>query len=204
MEQEQRFKDVPYLTFSTHSTSATGIWAKCPHCSALGMVRVDDNYASFVCHSCSYQLCRERTCYLYDVHTHCSNCERYYRVDISDHACHNRAILKVKCPYCGALNAGKVHKMAHGYQYSAPIKHGHEPFLGLELWFLASFKGKLVWALNREHLNYLISYIGAELREKERFVGAPCKVQSDLLPAFMKSAKNRTALLKLLQRMQAL
>ena len=40
------------------------------------------------------------------------------------------------------------------------------PIFGLELWFLTSFQGKPVWALNREHLAYLIDYLSADLREK--------------------------------------
>ena len=52
---------------------------------------------------------------------------------------------------------------------SEPVSYTHlgrEPYFGLELWFLTSFQGKPVWALNREHLAYLIGYLSADLREK--------------------------------------
>ncbi len=52
---------------------------------------------------------------------------------------------------------------------------------GLELWFLTSFQGKPVWALNREHLAYLIDYLSADLREKP-LGRAKKKTQADHLP----------------------
>ena len=70
----------------------------------------------------------------------------------------------------------------------------------LELWFLTSFQGKPVWALNREHLAYLIDYLSADLREKPP--GRAKMTQADHLPTFMKTAKNRERIVKLLRQMQ--
>ena len=80
------------------------------------------------------------------------------------------------------------------------IQNGREPYFGLELWFLTSFQGKPVWALNREHLAYLIDYLSADLREKP--LGRAKKTQSDSLPTFMKTAKNRERIVKLLKKLQ--
>ena len=55
--------------------------------------------------------------------------------------------------------SGEVHKTAEAFSYIADIQNGREPYFGLELWFLTSFQGKPVWALNREHLAYLIDYL---------------------------------------------
>ena len=52
--------------------------------------------------------------------------------------------------------SGEVHKTAEAFSYGAEIQGGKDPWFGLELWFLTSFQGKPVWALNREHLAYLI------------------------------------------------
>ena len=114
-----------------------------------------------------------------------------YRYDV-----HN-----VACPYCGAIMSGKVQRTAQKYSfYGAKIRDGKEPWFGLELWFLTSFQGKPVWALNREHLAYLIDYLSAGLREKPPRIVK--KTQADHLPTFMKTAKNRERIVKLLQKLQ--
>ena len=95
--------------------------------------------------------------------------------------------IQVKCPKCHS--AGVV---------TADDDNAY--FRYLELWFLTSFQGKPVWALNREHLAYLISYLSADLREKP--MGRAKKTQADHLPTFMKTAKNRERIVKLLKKMQ--
>lgn len=82
---------------------------------------------------------------------------------------------------------GEVHKTAQAYSHTAEIKDGKEPWFGLELWFLTSFQGKPVWAVNREHLAYLIDYLSADLREKP--FGIPRKTQaSDGIPHLVSRA----------------
>ena len=95
--------------------------------------------------------------------------------------------IQVKCPKCHG--AGVV---------TADDDNAY--FRCLELWFLTSFQGKPVWALNREHLAYLIDYLSADLREKP--MGRAKKTQADHLPTFMKTAKNRERIVKLLKKMQ--
>ena len=96
--------------------------------------------------------------------------------------------------------SGEVHKTAEAFSYIGEIRDGREPYFGLELWFLTSFQGKPVWALNREHLAYLIDYLSAGLREKPP--GSPPKTQADHLPTVMKTAKNRERIVKLLRKLQ--
>ena len=96
--------------------------------------------------------------------------------------------------------SGKVHKTAEVFSYTGDIENGKEPYLGLELWFLTFLHNKPVWALNREHLAYLIDYLSADLREKPFSI--PKKTQADHLPTFMKTAKNRERIVKILKDMQ--
>ena len=96
--------------------------------------------------------------------------------------------------------SGEVHKTAEAFSYIGEIRDGREPYFDMELWFLTSFQGKPVWALNREHLAYLIDYLSADLREKSP--GSPKKTQADHLPTFMKTAKNRERIVKLLKKLQ--
>ena len=195
-----RIVDEPYFTYSVYSALTSGIQVKCSKCQGLGIVTADEDNAYFRCLNCGYQEVRERTIYRYDVHNQCKNCGKYYRVDIEDEAKQHFSVLHVTCPYCGTVMSGAVHKTAEAFSYAAEIKDGREPYFGLELWFLTFFQGKPVWALNREHLAYLINYLSADLREKPG--GIPLKTQADHLPTFMKTAKNRERIVKLLKKMQ--
>ena len=192
--------DEPYFKYTVYSAMESGMQVKCAKCQGLGIIVADDNNAYFKCTSCSHQKSYDRTIYRYDVHNHCKNCGRYYRVDIEDETKKHFSVLQVSCPYCGTQMQGEVHKTAEAFFYTAEIKDGREPYFGLELWYLSSFQGKPVWALNCKHLEYLIKYLSADLRLKPS--DAIWKSQSDHLPTFMKTAKNRDRIVKLLKKMQ--
>ena len=195
-----RIVDKPYFTHSAYSAFTTSIQVKCPKCHGTGVVTADDDNAYFRCLSCGHQETRDRTIYRYDVHNQCKNCGRYYRVDIEDEERQHFSVLHVACPYCGTTMSGEVHKTAEAFSYIGEIRDGREPYFGLKLWFLTSFQGKPVWALNREHLAYLIGYLSADLREKPP--GKAKMTQADHLPTFMKTAKNRERIVKLLKKMR--
>ena len=195
-----RIVDEPYFTYSAYNALTSGIQVKCPKCHGAGVVTADEDNAYFRCLSCGHQETRDRTIYRYDVHNQCKNCGRYYRVDIEDEERQHFSVLHVACPYCGTTMPGEVHKTAEAFSYIGEIRDGREPYFGLELWFLTSFQGKPVWALNREHLAYLIGYLSADLREKPP--GRAKMTQADHLPTFMKTAKNRERIVKLLKKMQ--
>lgn len=57
---------------------------------------------------------KERIQYCYDVHNHCENCGRYYRVDIKEETQKNYPARHVVCPYCGHVMQGKVQKTKKG------------------------------------------------------------------------------------------
>ena len=179
-----RIVDEPYFTYSAYDALTSGIQVKCPKCHGTGVVTADEDNAYFRCLSCGHQVARDRTIYRYDVHNQCKNCGRYYRVDIEDEERQHFSVLHVACPYCGTTMPGEVHKTAEAFSYIGEIRDGREPYFGLELWFLTSFQGKPVWALNREHLAYLIGYLSADLREKPP--GRAKMTQADHLPTSMK------------------
>ena len=196
----KRIIDEPYFTYSAYNAMTSGIQVKCPKCHGYGIVTTDQENACFRCLCCGHNVSREQTIYRYDVHNCCKNCGRYYRVEIEDEERQHFPALRVVCPYCGTAMSGKVHKTAEGLLYAGEIRDGREPFFGMELWFLTSFQGKPVWALNREHLMYLIDYLSADLREKPS--GRAKKTQADHLPTFMKTSKNRERIVRLLKKMQ--
>ena len=112
--------------------------------------------------------------------------------------------LHVERPYCGVVQSGKVNKVAEQWTEMGEIKNGIEPYFDFSLYFQSSFNGKPVWAINREHLQYMIDYIEADVREKPRAEYTVKKAQSDHLPTFMKLAKNRCGMIKILRKMQTI
>lgn len=198
----KRSIDKPYFTYSAYTATTTGICVKCPKCQGLGMVTADNNSGYFKCTNCGTSKSKERRLYRYDVHNYCKECGRYYRVDITDKNKQHFHTLYVACPYCGHIMSGKVHKTTEDFlMYTGEIKNACEPYFGLELWFLTSFCSKAVWAINREHLTYLIDYLSADLRENSKD-NLSLKAQADHLPTFMKTAKNRDEIVKRLKEMQ--
>lgn len=197
----KRTVDRNYFVNSTSAAFSTGIAVKCPKCQGLGVVKTDGYKAYFKCPNCATALTKERTNYRCDVHNQCPKCGRYYRVDIDEESKQHFPALRVACPFCGHMTAGKVHRTRQGFTYYSEVQNGREPFFGFELWFLAYLGRKAVWALNREHLNYLIDYLSADLRQKPAGYFSQHS-QADHLPTFMKTAKNRERIVKLLQGMQ--
>ena len=197
----KRTVDRNYFVNSTSAAFSTGIAVKCPKCQGLGVVKTDGYKAYFKCPNCATALTKERTNYRCDVHNQCPKCGRYYRVDIDEESKQHFPALRVACPFCGHMTAGKVHRTRQGFTYYREVQNGREPFFGFELWFLAYLGRKAVWALNREHLNYLIDYLSADLRQKPAGYFSQ-HAQADHLPTFMKTAKNRERIVKLLQGMQ--
>ena len=197
----KRTVDRNYFVNSTSAAFSTGIAVKCPKCQGLGVVKTDGYKAYFKCPNCATALTKERTNYRCDVHNLCPKCGRYYRVDNDEESKQHFPAVRVACPFCGHMTAGKVHRTRQGFTYYSEVQNGREPFFGFELWFLAYLGRKAVWALNREHLNYLIDYLSADLRQKPAGYFSQ-HAQADHLPTFMKTAKNRERIVKLLQGMQ--
>lgn len=149
----KRVTDEMYGKYSVYAVIQTGIDVKCPNCSKRGIVSKQEGIYKFVCTACNKSIKTERLQYRYDVQNKCENCGRYYRVDIAEEAQKNYQALHVACSYCGHIMQGKVQKTKKEY-YGCyeQVRNGCESIFGLELWFLSSFDGKPVWALNREHL----------------------------------------------------
>ncbi|AMR43255.1 hypothetical protein A4C53_RS19515 [Elizabethkingia anophelis] len=133
-----------------------------------------------------------------------------------------KAIVKLNCPSCGhfihhkqgglklkpetlpvnceACNAAfeikpKTEKYVMNY---ATKENGliRDSVFGCSFYFQEDFKGKLFWARNMEHLLEMENYISSELRTR-----LPYKMRMvERLPTFIKEAKNRDAILKILQK----
>jgi hypothetical protein len=72
-------------------------------------------------------------------------------------------------------------------------------WFGQELWLQAAFKNEVLWANNYEHLDYMKQYISSGLRERNN---RAFFTLVEKLPGFIKSAKNRERLLKLIEKLE--
>lgn len=197
----KRVIDKPYYAYSIYGIDKPEIYVKCPKCSGPGVVTSDQGIALFRCTSCYHTTTKELTQYKYDVENLCESCGRFYRVNITDKRKQHYPGLIVSCPFCRHKMPGKILKKTYGSIAYGDFRNAHDPFFDYELYFLAYLNGKPVWAMNREHLAYLIDYLSADLREEPHMEGT-MRTQADHLPGYMKTAKNRDKVVRLLKNLQ--
>lgn len=202
----KRFVDQLYSSDTYLKIVDDGFCVVCPKCGGPGLVkgeREDGRYfiqaKFFKCYSCYYSQEQPRDNRVYKAAAFCPECERHVRVDIDGN--YGGAVLNVTCPHCKAMVPAKTKKADNPtchYGVNIDGLSVTEPNFGYELYFLSSFKGKAVFAYNRRHLQYLIDFIGADLREKPTRLGGITRH----VPTFMKLAENRKDMLKILGRLQ--
>jgi len=78
-------------------------------------------------------------------------------------------------------------------------------YFGFDLWLKTSCVGHSLWAFNIKHLEFLESYVSAKLREREEGekFGWHNSSLASRLPKWIKSSKNREALLKALNELKS-
>lgn len=120
--------------------------------------------------------------------------------------CGNKAIAKVDyqlreakllCSNCGHNKTTTTETTVFGM--TANWKRSAEEYFGAQMWFQHPFKNNTFWAYNPAHLAYLEQYISATLREhKDR----SHFTLLEKLPKFYHEAKNREALLKIIDKLK--
>lgn len=104
--------------------------------------------------------------------------------------------IMVQCDECDS--SFQVRPKTEKYMNSYEKETGliHDPVFGCPYYFQEDFKGKLFWARNREHLLEMENYISSGLRTR-----LPYRMYMvERLPTFIKEAKNRNGILKILQK----
>ena len=198
-----RFYDVPYHTFSFWTDMAV----VCPKCGKAGTVHFDQEQkiALFQCDSCYAKTeTIPHGTYGCKVTAQCTSTGRYFHTSVPDDKIHGQKI-RIKCPYCEELVVGDVSDTEKQMVFEN-IRHAEDPYFHYPLYFQADYRGNIIWAFNREHLQYLIDYLSADIRTVPFDFYKTYKTmrsQSDMLPAFMKTAKNREGIVKLLRKLQA-
>lgn len=74
-----------------------------------------------------------------------------------------------------------------------------DPDFGLNLWLSVPFRGQLFWAYNSAHLCFIRDFVAADLRQRQ-----PNRNSSlvSRLPGWVKSAKNRSAILSVIDALE--
>jgi len=104
---------------------------------------------------------------------------------------------RLLCPSCGYSKEKTTEARLFGIK--GHVEMAAHVYFSAELWLVHAFKGDVVWAYNYAHLDYLESYIAATIREhKDR----THFTLLEKLPKFYHEAKNRSALLKLINKMR--
>lgn len=200
----KRFNDIPIHTFSIWSN----IMVICPKCGHSGIVSFDKekNIVHFHCQTC-YLHEKKIPCGedIYEVTGKCTSTGRYFRMSMSKQAIHGQK-KKVRCPYCDEYVVGDVQISNNNIIIYKDIREAKDPYFNYPLYLQTSFRGKIIWAMNKDHLQYLIDYLSADLRTVQsdyHEVYKTMRSQSDLLPSFMKLSKNRESIVKALKKLQS-
>ncbi|WP_424533920.1 hypothetical protein ACOZ38_26795 [Sphaerisporangium viridialbum] len=82
------------------------------------------------------------------------------------------------------------------------IRHtdARDPYFGLPLWLQTRCGGNLLWAYGHRHLDLLEDYVTARHRERGARPGSMSMVER--LPTWLKSARNRSEVLKAIRRIR--
>jgi hypothetical protein len=169
---------------------------RCPACSGRALVSRPEvgSPARIVCRSCPYAVSFDETGWLGAMHGHvrrrCDGCGQWLERRFDGPRPPREAHLICSCGWRGK------EAVTMDREVSGPI----DPVFGLELWFTAPFKGETVWAYNVEHLRFLRAYLAADLRQRTPNQNSSL---TSRLPRWMKAAKNRSALVALIDEMEA-
>ncbi|RXZ78575.1 hypothetical protein EBB07_26340 [Paenibacillaceae bacterium] len=186
--------------------SGDSVAVKCPKCDKQAEI-TERHYDGLKvrevrCSSCFHRASEENLSYRYKASGVCTACERWFNLEIRDEQQLAHKQTHINCPHCGRNNQVPLRQIpAYRGRQSLAI-NGTDPVFGLPFYYCCSYRGKPIWALNRKHLNFMIDYISAELREKPSTTIH--RTASYRLPKFIKTAKNRDGVLKALRSLQSL
>ncbi|SMP03222.1 hypothetical protein [Chryseobacterium profundimaris] len=175
-----------------------GIIVLCPNCGEGAAVKNENSYklATLECNHCDlkkkgYDLMT----YKAFVNLYCPVCThqiRYEQYNLKERP----KTINMNCDACDSQF--QIQPKIEKYLNSYPKEQGliHDPVFGCPYYFQIDFNGKLFWAKNREHILEMENYVSSHLRTR-----LPYRMRMvERLPTFIKEAKNREAILKILQK----
>jgi len=189
---------------------ANEIFVKCPKCDSKSSIKrnkIESNckcgkcyeYSNiFECKQCYHKL--EEPVYQYIAYgkSYCSNCFEKYEFE-SQPLKQRPQSYKAKCPHCNFQEEWKP--KIREFLKNSKVDDGmvKDTYYNLPLWFQTEVNGNIFWAYNPDHINYLEKYISADLRERNSNANYTSSLVARL-PQFVKAAKNREKLLKILKK----
>lgn len=137
----------------------------------------------------------------------CANSTEYQElVDVKCPRCRSKAsaiadyVLKKATLYCGSCGYFKeVSTTPKVMGLSAPFRPSADSYFGVDLWYTATFRNETFWAYNLVHLERIKKCV--EEREGENKGKFQVKL-GEKLPVFFRDKRNRTAILKLIERLE--
>lgn len=175
---------------------------KCPSCGKRALLKNDrsvfqwyfNENSEIHCPNCGLTINqKELVRYRLELRKNCSNCGQEIRKTIPNLK-EKKEYLTVKCENCGDTEKHKPRNVSKRVVFPNQVG-AKDPIFGVSLWLQEEIKGNILWAFNYDHLEYLKNYVSAALRERNGMT------VSAKLPQFIKDKKNRTKLLKLIDKM---
>lgn len=183
------------------------IFVRCPKCESKAAVKEElrekcecgrCHNMVFECKNCFYKL--KEIVYQYVAYgkEYCNNCFEKFEYQ-SQPLKEEPLTYKTKCPHCDFQEEWKT--KTYRVKEESKLDNGlaKEMWYNLTLWYQKEFEGSIFWAYNLDHIDYLERYISADLRERN-VEGSSNSTLISRLPRFVKAAKNREKLLKILKK----
>lgn len=174
------------------------ILVACPACGKQAQIRRDElRNARLSCAACSLvkEFYAER--FQLSLNSACPKCGQRITNTWYDQPKPHASIL-ITCPHCGKKQEYPLKSLKYRITRLS-ARAGEDPYFGATLWLRLPFRDELFWAYNADHLNYLKRYIAALHRQRNERTGMTLV---ERLPTFIKSAKNRPALLRLISQLE--
>lgn len=109
---------------------------------------------------------------------------------------------RLGCAHCGLIRTQRLERSV--LRHYGLRSDGHDPYFGAPLWLVAPTRHGVVFAYNASHLDALMGFVGARLRERGTLTGTTWRNRSlhARLPRWMKLAQNRSDVLTALSRLR--
>ena len=197
MTNPSRFKDAN-LTIHDFTNKALVVCPECGKCAMVIVKKGETPGSTLSCLHCHFSYYASSFKYHIILNTLCKSCEQHIKVE---KRMQEKPIeeLSVTCKKCKKKHI--YHPKNNRVHISTTLVKGGiaDDYFGCKLWLAASFRNEYFMAYNYEHLDYLKQYIGASLRER---TSKELVTMVQRLPTFIKSAKNRAKLLKLIDKLE--
>ncbi|QHS54037.1 hypothetical protein GWR56_00160 [Mucilaginibacter sp. 14171R-50] len=178
------------------------IFVECPKCEKRAVITKDDPASYFSsrtlkCPNCFYSLNGRHKSYTVTLDCHCSHCAAQLKVEIKN-VTDKKESIAVKCFNCGKTEKYEPRNEMQEWYFKDTGKLS-DGYFGLPFWLSKNFRGDDFFAYNYRHLEYLKQYISADLRERDN---RSHWTMVEKLPDWIKSAKNRDKLIKLITELE--